>query len=284
MLVSTISITIIIAICVLTFAAHLRPQARTDNPQRPWPVADPTTPPSGRVMGWQGEYPFGRKYTGIRGGNHTWREWIHRIGATHAATEVVAMFDKHHVVDTLNWQDAVHTGNHMDHMDDVSSVICSYGRSHQRDTWRRDADWFPFVCQIDGAVFTLTRDNGYRMVDIEQVEGCGPHVITFSGDKGQVAGLLPLPCILFDDKEENVRQVQCKGYQSDGVVYRSRSAVHRGRRRGNRRGPSPVFPAAWSQETFRISRDPFEWPMLVQGFVDWQKSRRNASMAPAGPH
>ena len=88
-------------------------------------------------MAWQGEYPFGRAYTGIRGGNHIWREWIHCIGATHDATEVVAMFDKHHVVDTLSWQNAMRTGIDMDHMDDVSSVICSYGRSHQQKTWLR---------------------------------------------------------------------------------------------------------------------------------------------------
>ena len=88
-------------------------------------------------MGWRVEYPFGNAYTGIEGGNEIWREWIHRIGATNAGTEVVAMFDKHHVVDTLSRQDAMHIGIDMDHMDDVSSVICSYGRSHQQETWLR---------------------------------------------------------------------------------------------------------------------------------------------------
>ena len=88
-------------------------------------------------MGYQGEYPFGRAYTGIRGGSHIWREWTHRIGATHADTEVVAMFDKHHTVDALSSTDAEWLGNEMDHMDDMYSVICSYGRAHQQDTWRR---------------------------------------------------------------------------------------------------------------------------------------------------
>ena len=47
------------------------------------------------------------------------------------------MFDKHHVVDELSWQDAMRIGIDMDHMDDVSSVICSYGRTHQQETWLR---------------------------------------------------------------------------------------------------------------------------------------------------
>jgi len=168
-------------------------------------------------MGRRVEYPFGNAYTGIEGGNHIWREWIHRIGATDAGTEVVAMFDKHHVVDTLSRQEAELTGIEMDHMDDVSSVICSYGRSHWRETWRLESPWYPFVCQIDGAVFTLNRDNGRRWVNIESIPGCGPHVITFDGDKGQVAGLLPRPCFIFDDQEENVALVQEKGYRSGGV-------------------------------------------------------------------
>ena len=179
------------------------------------------------------------------------------------------MLDKHHVVDTLSWQDAMRIGNDMDHMHDVSSVICSYGRTHQQGTWRRESRWYPFVCQIDGAVFTLTLDNGYRMVDIEQVEGCGPHVITFSGDKGQVAGLLPLPCFIFDDQEENVALVQEKGYWSGGVVFaRDGIPVGRRRRRGHR---------ARSQATFRISDDPLQWPTLVQEFVDLQKRHRSGT-------
>ena len=86
-----------------------------------------------------------------------------------------------------------------------------------------------FVCQIDGAVFTLNRDNGRRAVDIEPVPDCSPHVITFSGDKGQVAGLLPLPCFIFDDQEENVALVQEKGYWSGGVVF-AREGIPVGRR------------------------------------------------------
>ena len=117
------------------------------------------------------------------------------------------MFDKHRVVDKLSWQDAMRIGIDMDHMDDVSSVICSYGRSHWRETWNRQMPWYPFVKQIDGAVFTLNRNNGRRLVNIESLPDCGPHVITFSGDKGQVAGLLPLPCFIFDDQEEDVALV-----------------------------------------------------------------------------
>ena len=114
-------------------------------------------------------------------------------------------------------------------------------------------------------MFTLERDNGRRLVNIESLPDCGPHVITFSGDKGQVAGLLPLPCFIFDDQEENVALVQEKGYRSDGVVFRRR-------RRGHRAGPSPVFSGARSQVTFRISYDPLEGPTLVEDFVDLQKS------------
>ena len=229
-------------------------------------------------MGRRVEYPFGNAYTGIEGGNHIWREWIHRIGATNAGTEVVAMFDKHHVVDTLSQREAEHTGNEMDHMDDVSSVICSYGRSHWRETWRLESRWYPFVCQIDGAVFTLNRDNGRRAVDIKSVPDCSPHVITFSGDKGQVAGLLPRPCFIFDDQEENVALVQEKGYWSGGVVFaRDGMPVGRRRRREHRAGPSPVFSAARLQATFRITNDPLQWPTLVQEFVDVQKSYRYPS-------
>jgi len=220
-------------------------------------------------MGRRVEYPFGNAYTGIEGGNERWREWMHCIGATNAGTEVVAMFDKHHVVDTLSRQEAELTGIEMDHMDDVSSVICSYGRSHWRETWRLESPWYPFVCQIDGAVFTLNRNNGRRSVNIEPVPGCGPHVIMFDGDKGQVAGLLPRPCFIFDDQEENVALVQEKGYWSGGVVFaRDGIPVGRRRRRGHR---------ARSQATFRISDDPLQWPTLVQEFVDLQKSYRYPS-------
>ena len=76
-------------------------------------------------MGWGVEYPFGNAYTGIEGGNERWREWMHCIGATNAGTEVVAMFDKHHVVDTLSRQDAERTGIEMDNMNNVFSFICS---------------------------------------------------------------------------------------------------------------------------------------------------------------
>ena len=220
-------------------------------------------------MGRRVEYPFGNAYTGIEGGNERWREWMHCIGATNAGTEVVAMFDKHHVVDTLSWEEAAHIGIEMDHMDDVSSVICSYGRSHWRETWNRESPWYPFVCQIDGAVFTLNRDNGRRWVNIESIPGCGPHVITFDGDKGQVAGLLPRPCFILDDKEENVALVQEKGYWSGGVVFaRDGIPVGRRRRRGHRARP---------HATFQISDDPFQWPTLVQEFVDLQKSYRYPS-------
>ena len=220
-------------------------------------------------MGRRVEYPFGNAYTGIEGGNEIWREWIHRIGATNAGTEVVAMFDKHHVVDTLSRQEAEHTGNEMDHMDDVSSVICSYGRSHWRETWNINSAWYPFVKQIDGAVFTVNRNNGRRSVNIDSVPGCGPHVIMFDGDKGQVAGLLPRPCFIFDDQEENVALVQEKGYWSSGVVFaRDGIPVGRRRRRGHR---------ARSQATFRISDDPLQWPTLVQEFVDLQKRHRSGT-------
>ena len=82
------------------------------------------------------------------------------------------MFDTHHVDDTSSRQDAMHIGIDKDHMDDVSSVICSYGRSHQQETWLRECRWYPFVCQIDGAVFTLERDNGRRLVNIESLPDC----------------------------------------------------------------------------------------------------------------
>ena len=118
-------------------------------------------------------------------------------------------------------------------------------------------------------MFTLERDNGRRLVNIESLPDCGPHVITFSGDKGQVAGLLPLPCFIFDDQEENVALVQEKGYWSGGVVFaRDGIPVGRRRRRGHR---------ARSQATFRISDDPLQWPTLVQEFVDLQKSYRYPS-------
>ena len=214
----------------------------------------------------QVEYPFGRGHTGIRGGNEIWREWMGRIGALHAGTEVVAMFDKHNVVDTLNEAEASSLGIEMDHMDDVSSVICSYGRSHQRETWRQGSPWYPFVCQIDGAVFTLERDNGRRMVDVERLRDCGPNVITLSGDKGQVAELLPVPCFIVDDRRRNVELVQKKGYRSGGVVFR-------GARKGHRDGaPQPLYPGANYWKPFRICNDPLEWPGLVEEFVRLQMS------------
>ena len=162
------------------------------------------------------------KTVSIRGGNNIWREF--KL-ATHLDNcDVVSLLDKHDAVDNMTRHEAVNVGVDLDHMEYVCTLLCSYGRDQRLQAFDRSQEWYPMVTECDGYTFTDYRVGTHPSVDIYREEWMPIHCIGVRGDKGQLAQLTRKPCILLDDKEENIDLLRYRSTQEcplDGVVIRT---------------------------------------------------------------
>ena len=93
----------------------------------------------------------------------------------------------------------------LDHIDDICSLIVSFGRAHRHETFRDDMDYMPMVNECEGYVFTDYRVSRHHSVDVYREQWMKTNCVAIRGDKGQVAALLGKPCLPFDIKEETLR-------------------------------------------------------------------------------
>ena len=160
---------------------------------------------------------------GLHGGNSVWNEFLHTTQSSRSSITAAALFDHHHVVDTLSHLEACTVGVELDHNPVVVSYLCSFGREHRQRAFFEDVPYRPMIAELDGFIFTDYRHGRGAYVDVYRERWMTPNCVGIRGDKGQVASLLGRPAILFDDKEENVRLLRARSTQEctlDGVVVR----------------------------------------------------------------
>ena len=113
---------------------------------------------------------------------------------------------------------------------------------------------------LDGYIFADIRYNHRPVVHVYQdnwvheiCERC--IVIGVRGDTGQVAQLLNKPAIIFDDREDIVRQVIAARHGNEGVHVRLRRR----------------FEHEWTHQDqclFKVSESCAEWPIMSMQFRD----------------
>ena len=160
---------------------------------------------------------------GIREGNSVWNEFLHATQSSRSSIRAAALFDHHHVVDTLSRPEACTVGVELDHNEVVVSYLCSFGREHRQKPFFEDVPYRPMIAELDGFIFTDYRVGRRDRVDVYREPWMTPSCVGVSGDKGQVASLLRRPAILFDDKEDNVRLLRARSTEEctlDGIIVR----------------------------------------------------------------
>ena len=185
---------------------------------------------------------------GIRHGNAVWNNFWSPL--QHADT--LGIFDKHHVLDTMWFDEAAYVGVELDHIEGMAGITCSRGRKWRQQLFAPDAPWAPMVAECEGYVFTDYPVGYHRDVDVYREDWMAENCIGVRGDKGQVASLLRRPCILFDDREDNVQQLLDR---STSLLPLEGIVVRRGRRRND-----------WVDQGYFWSTDCLEWPGLLRDF------------------
>ena len=155
---------------------------------------------------------------------------------------------------------AITVGVALDHLDSHCSILLSYGFTFRQKAFDTGCEYYPMIEELDGYIFTDTRYNDSAAVhvyqnswmrdvcdDKDRAEGV---IIGMSGDKGQVAELLNTPAVIFDDREDNVLQVQEARPGNLGYVVR----VGDGRRRAVR------------SRLFAVSKEPTDWYAMSKAF------------------
>ena len=172
----------------------------------------------------------------------------------------VSLYDHPNVVDQMSKNTAIEVGVDLDHLVDHCSFLLSYGFSHRRDAFDDCRTCYPMIELLDGYIFTDIRHNQSSVVHVYQDswmrEICKRCiVIGVRGDKGQVAQLLNKPAIIFDDREDNVRQVIAARHGNEGVHVRLRRR----------------FEHEWTHQDqclFKVSESCAEWPIMSMQFRD----------------
>ena len=59
------------------------------------------------------------------------------------------MLDHSGVIDTLSTDQARQIGVHLDHYNDVTTVMCSFGKQYRRDALTEKATYHPMVAECD---------------------------------------------------------------------------------------------------------------------------------------
>lgn len=190
----------------------------------------------------------------IGDGKEVWEEFCSCTGIRHATTRRAVLFDLHNVINTMNHEEAARTGVELDYLENTVTLACSYGHRNRQGMFNRNAEWCPMIAECDGHIFTDFREGWYSTVDIYRNDWMNKTCIAVTGDKGQVAKLLEMPCLLFDDKEDNIRTVWKRSTWENplsGVV------VRRGRK------------ARWPVEPgFFYSNDCADWLGIIKNFAE----------------
>ena len=113
---------------------------------------------------------------GVRYGNAVWREFRAAAHLDEDVVDMAALFDKHDVVNTLDFDEACAVGVDFDHRDAIAPILCSYSPRNAIDlrleTFDRTQPWAPMVGECDGHIFTDQREGMHRYVDVYREE-CG---------------------------------------------------------------------------------------------------------------
>ena len=171
--------------------------------------------------------------------------------------DMAALFDHHDVVDTLDFDQACDVGACFDHAYDIAPILCSYGINHRLEAFDRNQPFAPMVAECEGHIFTDYREGWHRNVDVYREYWMPPSCIGFRGDKGQVAQLIGLPTLLFDDKEEVIDLLRRRSNPEvplDGIV------VRRGRK--TEWGVAPGY---------QVANDPTTWLPICEGYCPWTR-------------
>ena len=184
----------------------------------------------------------------IQRGYPIWRNWYANIHAT--STVAAAMFDYHETVDEFGREEAIESGVVLEHMDMVTKIICSYGFDKRTQIMDKTLPHYPFVCEMDGAVFTDFRErNRKEYVNVYREHWMPWWCIAIEGDKGDVAALLRKPTLLFDDKEFNIGMVRRRAQNSGGFVVRRGKKTHKS-----------VASGYWA------ASNPLTWPSIISNW------------------
>ena len=87
---------------------------------------------------------------GLHGGNSVWNEFLHTTQSSRSSITAAALFDHHHVVDTLSHLEACTVGVELDHNPVVVSYLCSFGRGHRQKPFFEDVPYRPMIAELDG--------------------------------------------------------------------------------------------------------------------------------------
>lgn len=193
----------------------------------------------------------------IRRGHDQWQEFCECTGLNYHPDGVVALFDKHNVVDTMTFEEACDTGTSLDHVEKLNTFICSKSSSRNRsireETFSGDVAWRAMVASCDGHIFTDYRVGHHKSIDVYREDWMKLNTIGVRGDKGQIAKLMNKPVLLFDDQEDNIRGLRRRSSDAylDGVVVR----------RGTKAN-EPVDPG------FVVENNCKEWVGIVRRFAE----------------
>ena len=177
-----------------------------------------------------------------------WTSWGHQniLPDVHA----VVAFDKHNVLDTISFEQA-------SKMSCLSTqrnalAVLSRGPAHWKQSFNIKKEWHLAAQAADIYLYTEAIHHE-GPVCVYQVDGMPSNAICIDGDKGDVAALLGLPVLLFDDRERNLDDIIKKGVAGcEGVLVRRGDASQREVRRD------------WRS---RVINDPEDWIHQGLGFI-----------------
>ena len=141
--------------------------------------------------------------------------------------------------------------------------ICTRGRTPWIEILR-DEDLTTFMDICDGVIVTehLERSNRCSVFPEQRLGMTRKMIYLGNGDKGDAAALFGVPVFLFDDRSENITQVQRKGaFGSDGALVHRPDLRERECQQGDR----------FQWHTTVLPRDVETWAVLVE---EWSKIPR----------
>jgi hypothetical protein len=179
-----------------------------------------------------------------------WNAWMHNGFITNA--RCIALFDYHDVIDTLSWEEACEVALDVAlDVNPVPSILCSFGWHHCLDTFIKTNAWHPLIKEMAGFVFTDDKESKWQRLRVyRDARMPQENIIRVSGNKADVARLLCMPSILFEDKERAVTQHEEAYPGNRGII------VKRGRKHRHRR-----------LDGFTYGNDPSTWADSVTQFM-----------------
>ena len=159
----------------------------------------------------------------IRKGTEVWREFCDATRLRYYRDGLCVLIDLHHVIDTMDHEESISLGVTLDHIEKATTILCSFGHAHRRKAFDITAEFYPIINECDGYIFTDYRQGYYESVDVYREPWMAKNCVGVRGDKGQVAKLIGLPVLLFDDNEDNIDLVRARTAPTcrlDGVLVR----------------------------------------------------------------